>query len=185
MTQPDGHRNGTYSYLDYTTWDGPERWELIEGVPYMMASPTPEHQQILGELFFQFRGGLRDGSCTPYIAPLDVTFEHSDLTNTVVQPDLFVMCGDYIREKRIIGVPALVVEILSPSTAADDLVRKMNLYQRVGVQEYWVVEPDKKIINVYLREGNFLRWTTEHKPGDMVSSTISKELLIDVSAVFA
>ena len=102
-----------------------------------------------------------------------------------MQPDLFVMCGKYGREKRIIGVPTLVVEILSPSTAADDLVRKMNLYQSVSVQEYWVVEPDKKIINVYLREGNFLRWTTEHKSGDMVSSTISKELLIDVSAVFA
>ena len=140
----DGHNDGKYTYLDYTTWDGSERWELIEGVPHMMASPTPEHQHILGELFFQFRGSLRNGSCTPYIAPLDVTFEQSDLTNTVVQPDLFVMCGEYGHDKRIIGVPDLVVEILSPSTAADDLVRKMNLYQRVGVQEYWVIEPDKK-----------------------------------------
>ncbi len=51
MTKTDGHRNRTYTYLNYTMWNGPERWELIAGLPYMMASSTPEHQQILGELF--------------------------------------------------------------------------------------------------------------------------------------
>lgn len=184
MSKPKMDQTETYTYEDYLTWDESERWELIDGVPYLMASPTPAHQLIIGELFFQFRGYLDDKSCTPYLSPLDLTFEENEETNTVVQPDLFVMCGEYGRDKRIVGIPVLVVEILSSSTAANDFVRKLNLYQRVGVQEYWIVSPDERVVNVYLHDGAALHWTAEYNPSDKLSPTMFPDLMIDLSAVF-
>ncbi len=109
MSKPKMDQTKTYTYEDYLTWDESERWELIDGVPYLMASPTPVHQLIIGEFFFQFRGYLDDKPCIPYFSPLDLTFEENEETNTVVQPDLFVMCGEYGRDKRIVGIPVLVV----------------------------------------------------------------------------
>ncbi|MCL6445288.1 MAG: Uma2 family endonuclease [Alicyclobacillus sp.] len=185
MPKPKRDRSETYTYKDYLTWDGPERWELIDGTPYMLASPTHEHQLVLGQLHIEIGQYLRDKDCDVYIAPMDLCFEESFDTKHVVQPDMFVMCGKYGRDKRIVGVPVLVIEVLSPSTAAQDLIRKLNLYQRVKVQEYWIVEPDEKIINVYLHDGTTLRWTAEYKPGDKLNPTMFSDLEIDVSVIFA
>ncbi|MCL6632982.1 MAG: Uma2 family endonuclease [Alicyclobacillus herbarius] len=183
--KPARDRSTTYTYADYLTWDGPERWELVDGVPYLMASPTPEHQQVALQLAAEFGLYLRGKECEAFIAPMDLCFEESLETPHVVQPDLFVMCGEYGRDKRIVGIPVLVVEILSPSTAANDTIRKLNLYQRMNVGEYWIVEPDEKIINVYLHDGSTLRWTAAYTPGDSVSPTRFPDLTIDVSTVFA
>ncbi|MCL6627366.1 Uma2 family endonuclease [Alicyclobacillus shizuokensis] len=185
MAKPAKDRSVHYTYEDYLTWDGPERWELVDGVPYMMASPTPVHQQIALQLATEFGLYLRGKECQAFIAPMDLCFEESMKTPHVVQPDLFVMCGEYGRERRIVGIPVLVVEILSPSTAANDTIRKLNLYQRMNVREYWIVEPDENIINVYLHDGSTLRWTAECKPGDTLSPTMFADLLIDVSTIFA
>lgn len=182
MPKPRNDRR--YTYQDYITWDGPERWELLDGFPYMMASPTPKHQQVLGELFFTFRGYLGDKPCTPFIAPLDVTFEEDEQTNTVVQPDLFVMCGEFHQTSRIVGTPVFVVEILSPSTTANDTIRKLNLYQRTKVQEYWIVESDEKIVNVYLHDGTLLRWTAAYRPGETLSPSMFMDLKMNVSDIF-
>ncbi len=184
VSKPTTNRTKIYTYADYLTWDDSERWELIDGVPYLMAGPTPEHQKILGELFFHLRQHLRDRSCTPYMAPLDLTFEKDELTMTVVQPDVFVMCGEYGHDKGIVGVPVLVIEIISPSTATNDTIRKLNLYQQVGVQEYWIVEPATQIVHVYLRNGSDLRWTREYHPGNMLSPSMFPELMIPISTVF-
>ena len=108
-----------------------------------------------------------------------------DLTTAeVVQPDLFVMGGKYGRDKRIAGVPILVAEILSPSTASHDFVRKMHLYQRVGVKEYWIVDPILKSFNVYRHDGNSLKWQAEHEMGDTLSPSTFPDPAIHVSALF-
>lgn len=184
MSQPITNRTQTYTYREYVTWDGPERWELIDGLPYLMASPTPEHQRILGELFVHFHQPVRSRGCSAYMAPLDLTFDADDSTRTVVQPDLFIMCGDYLREKRIVGTPLLVAEIISPSTATNDTIRKVMLYQRVGVQEYWIVEPDIQILNVCLHDGAFLRWVADYRPGDSVRPSMFAELVVPLATVF-
>ncbi|CAB3392880.1 Uma2 family endonuclease [Kyrpidia spormannii] len=145
MSKPGLHDQVPYTYADYVQWEESERWELLDGVPFMMASPTPEHQEILLRLASAFHTHLSGSRCTPHVGPLDLTFEEDDQTRTVVQPDLFVMCGTYGRSQRIVGIPVLVIEILSPSTASIDFVRKMNIYQRVGVEEYWIVDPALKL----------------------------------------
>lgn len=185
MPHPKRDRSKTYTYADYLTWDGVDRWELIDGIPYMLASLTPEHQQVLGQLHIEIGQHLRGKDCDVYLAPMDLCFEESFDTTHVVQPDLFVMCGKYGRDKRIVGVPVLIVEVLSPSTAANDTIRKLNLYQRFGVQEYWIVEPDERIVNVYLKDGTTLRWTAEYKPGAKLNPIMFTDLQIDVTTIFS
>ena len=185
MPKPTTNQAQPYTYEDYLTWDGPERWELIDGVPYMMASPTPEHQQIALQLGAEFAMYFRGKECRAFIAPMDLCFEQSNKTHYVVQPDLFVMCGTYESDKRIIGTPALVMEVLSPSTATHDLIRKLNLYQRMQVQEYWIIDPVEQRIHVYLHDGTILRWTAEYKPGETLSPSAFADLVINVSTIFS
>ncbi|GGJ04830.1 hypothetical protein GCM10010885_12500 [Alicyclobacillus cellulosilyticus] len=116
---------------------------------------------------------------------MDLTFEDDERTQTVVQPDLFVMCGVYRRERRIIGVPVLVVEVLSPSTATVDTIRKLHLYERVGVKEYWIADPDLKVLFVYQHDGQRLRFVGEVGTGTALRSAALPDLEIDVRHVFA
>ena len=121
-----------YSYADYLTWSDDERWELIDGVPYNM-SPAPilDHQRISGELFRQIANYLIDKTCEVFAAPVDVRFSKSKMKNDkeifdVVQPDIIVVCDkDKIEDDRSCpGAPDIVMEILSPSTASRDVIKK-------------------------------------------------------------
>ena len=185
MTRPKTDRSEHYTYEDYLTWDGPERWELIDGVPYLLASPTAEHQEISARLEHALQTHLRDGECRMYHAPMDLRFEEDLQTERFVQPDIFVMCGTYTRGASVTGVPRLIVEILSPSSVSNDLVRKLNLYQRAGVPEYWVVDPAVRTIHVYHHDGTFLRWIGEYAQGTHLPSVVFEGLQIEIRDVFA
>ena len=136
-----------YTYRDHRQWPDDERWELIGGVAYVMSGPSSPHQGISMEMGRQIANHLRGKRCRPFMAPLDVFLPpihqmDEDDVDTVVQPDLLVVCDSAkIRERGIWGAPDLVVEILSPSTSRKDQNEKYNLYERSGVKEYWVVEP--------------------------------------------
>jgi len=153
--------NKRYTYADYITWPENERWELINGVPYDM-SPAPRllHQDIQACLTSIIYNFLKGKPCKVYGAPVDVVLntpsehpEDEDL-DTVVQPDLVVVCSmDKLRdEKRCIGAPDLVVEILSPSTGYKDETAKLKLYEQNGVREYWIVNPDARYMMIYRLE---------------------------------
>ncbi|CAB3396004.1 Uma2 family endonuclease [Kyrpidia spormannii] len=184
MPRPRASGSGRYTYEDYQTWDGGERWELIDGVPYLLSSPSPEHQQILMQLSVEIGGYLRGKACRAFAAPMDLTFSPDSKTKDVVQPDLFVICDPVPPGPRVIGAPVWIVEILSPSTAANDLIRKMNLYQRAGVREYWIVDPMENRIHVYLHDGTVLRWQREYQPGDTLAPSMFSDLVIQVDQVF-
>ena len=144
-----------YTYEDYCEWDDGERWELINGVPYAMApGPLSDHQTILVQLTWMFQSFLDGKPCRLFIAPFDVRLDVGDEDDTVVQPDLFVVCdSSKLADKRFCkGAPDLVVEILSPSTARHDRLTKLNLYRRAGVREYWIIDPDTKIVQVCVFE---------------------------------
>ncbi|GGJ01716.1 hypothetical protein GCM10010885_08650 [Alicyclobacillus cellulosilyticus] len=185
MPNPSRSRSETYTYADYLTWDGPERWELVDGVAYMLASPSAEHQEVAAALEFVIQSHLQGSDGRLYHAPMDLRFEDAETTSTVVQPDIFVMCGTYHRGTSIIGVPRLVVEVLSPSTAVHDLVRKLNLYQRVGVPEYWIVDPATKTALLYHRdEADHLVLAGEYEAGDTLWSREFAGLRVDLRRVF-
>ncbi|MBU8906008.1 Uma2 family endonuclease [Desertibacillus haloalkaliphilus] len=146
----------TYSYADYLRWSEGERVELIDGFPYFMTpAPSRLHQQILLELGTQFHTQLKGHPCEAYVAPFDVRLaEDEDASDddvfTVVQPDIVVVCDQNKLDKRgCNGVPDLVIEIISPSTASHDYIRKMELYETFGVKEYWIVQPTDQVVMVF------------------------------------
>ena len=132
-----------YTYADYVTWPGDERWELIDGVPYAMSpAPTIGHQRIAGEIHRQLANFLKGKPCEAFIAPVDVRLNADNDDDIVVQPDVLVVCDkNKLDGKCCNGAPDFVVEILSPSTADHDRVNKFQVYVAAGVREYWIVDP--------------------------------------------
>lgn len=133
-----------YTYDDYCLWEG--AWELIDGVPYAMSpAPVPQHQRASIKLALQFEISLKTEceNCAVYL-PLDWKISE----DTVVQPDLLIVCKK-IEKKFLDFTPALVVEILSPSTASKDRGEKMELYASQGVRYYLIADPQFKKLEVY------------------------------------
>jgi len=176
--------NGRYTYADYLTWDDDIRFELIDGVAYMMAAPNVWHQKISRELSFQFTGFLKGKSCEVFAAPISVRLNADTLDDTVVEPDLIVVCDDTkIIKACIKGAPDLVVEILSPSTAQYDKTTKFYSYLRAGVRELWNVDPEAKTLAVnILSDGNYI--THSYTSDDTVPVSVLEGLSINLSEVF-
>lgn len=145
-----------YNYQDLLNWNGPERYELIEGVPVLLASPSRVHQEILTELVRQIANYLDGKSCRVYPAPFSVRLfasqeDSNDDVTTVVEPDISVICDPgKLDDFGCVGAPDLVLEILSPSTARYDRLEKLRLYQQAGVKEYWIVNPADQSVLVLL-----------------------------------
>lgn len=144
-----------YTYGDYRTWADDTRWELVDGYAYAMApAPTRVHQIVVGEFFRQIANQLQGHRCRPFIAPFDVRLprndESDDAIDTVVQPDIVVVCDPAkLDDRGCRGAPDWVIEVLSPSTADHDHRVKRALYERVGVLEYWLVHPTDRTVHVY------------------------------------
>ncbi|MBU1105089.1 MAG: Uma2 family endonuclease [Candidatus Riflebacteria bacterium] len=142
-----------YSYADYLSWDDDKRYEIIDGEVFDMTSPSFTHQSIAGELFRQFADFFEDKPCKAIIAPFDVILlkgaKNDNEIYTVVQPDIMVVCDPKkIEERGIVGAPDLVIEIVSPSTASKDNIRKRALYEEAGVKEFWLVSPSERLVRV-------------------------------------
>lgn len=130
------------------------RHEIIDGVHVMTPSPARRHQQLSRRLLVAIDRYLDDrpGFGEVFHAPFDTLFSPFD----VVVPDLVVVTGDQLEiltEKNVAGAPALVIEILSPGTRRRDIGIKRQLYDRGGVREYWIVDPDASAVTVYRRSG--------------------------------
>jgi len=178
-----------FTYADYKAWElkPGERFELIYGFAYAMSAPNFAHQQIVTMLTSEFFAFLKGKTCQVIVSPLDVRlfYEEDESDDTVVQPDLTVICDPKkIGEEGCRGAPDLVVEILSPSNTAIEMERKLNLYKEAQVREYWVVDPKNKYISVYQwKDGTYLLQT--HKVKDVVRSGVLPGLEIPLSEVFA
>ena len=145
-----GSAIGPYTLEDYLLLPEDRRVELIDGVFYDMASPTTIHQSIAGFLYTKFLDYVmkNKGPCYPFIAPVDVQLDCDD--KTVIQPDVLIVCDrSKYRNGRVFGAPDLVVEVLSPSSKKKDMQIKLSKYYDAGVREYWIVDPEKKILVQY------------------------------------
>ena len=134
---------------DYYALPDERRVELIDGVFYDMASPSPLHQVLLVQLAVQFAPCVEQHpACELFIAPCDVQLDNDKWT--IVQPDLFITCGNENNDpRRIHGAPDFIIEILSPSSRTHDMFRKLNKYRFAGVREYWIIDPEVLKILVY------------------------------------
>lgn len=153
-------KKARYTFADCLTWEESERIEIIGGEAFMMAPPSRAHQEISGALFAQLYNFLEGKKCQVYAAPFAVRlFERDGETpedvDTMVEPDISVVCdGDKLDNHGCKGAPDLVIEILSPSTRRHDRLVKLDLYQRAGVREYWIVDPENKAVQVFLQDGS-------------------------------
>lgn len=151
-----------YSYQDYKEWPADKRWELIGGVPYAMTpAPSTEHQLISGNLFFTIKSYLMSSKkdCMVFYSPYDVLLpeegESEENCSTVIQPDLLVVCDrTKIKEKYCLGAPDWIIEISSPSSPSMDYVKKLHLYEKHGVREYWIINPQKKQVMIFRLKDN-------------------------------
>lgn len=136
-----------YTYDDYILWEG--KWEVIEGVPLAM-SPAPllKHQLVASKLNVEF--GIQLKRCSECNIYQPVDYKVSD--NTVLQPDLLISCVPSSSNKFIDKAPALVAEIISPSTAYKDRHEKFSIYERQGVPYYLIIDPEKEEIEIYSLE---------------------------------
>lgn len=143
-----------HTYADYLGWPDEYRYELIDGEAYLMAGPDLAHQMVVLELGRQLANVLAGKACQPFVAPFDVRLpkpgQSDEQTDTVVQPDVMVVCDPAKIDRRgIRGAPDLIVEVLSPSTAGHDQVLKRQVYERAGVQEFWLVHPTDRVVTIY------------------------------------
>ena len=151
-----------YTFADVLSWDETERIEIINGEAVMMAPPSRIHQKISGEIFRQLANFLEGKRCEVYSAPFGVRLFEKDGdrpedVDTVVEPDITVVCDtSRLDQHGCKGAPELVMEILPPSSRRHDMLVKLNLYQRAGVREYWIVNPDDKDVQVFLLDGSGL-----------------------------
>jgi Uma2 family endonuclease len=173
-----------YTYQDYLTWDDDQRWEIINGYVYSMSpAPNVRHQRISRNMSTVLDLKLSNTKCESFSAPIDVVLSKQD----VVQPDIVIVCEpDIITEKNIQGVPTVVIEILSPSTAKKDRIDKRNLYERSGVREYLLVDPDGRYIECYrLSKDKQYKKSEYYTENDELVLQSVKDLKIDVSDIFA
>ena len=142
------------TYDDFLLFpDDGQRHELIDGEHYVTPSPNTAHQVIVGNLYFVLRTHLEANPTGQlFTAPFDVVFSDFD----IVEPDLLYISAarrhDILTKQHVRGAPDLVVEVGSPGTRRRDETVKRRLYERDGVAEFWIVDPDLEVVRIYRRE---------------------------------
>jgi Uma2 family endonuclease len=177
-----------YSYLDYLRFTFSERVELIKGkIMKMSPAPSRKHQGVVGSINYLFKAYFRNKECKYYVAPFDVRLNipNGKKNHTVVQPDLCVICDvTLLDDAGCNGTPDLIVEILSPSNQKHDLDTKFKLYEEAMVKEYWIVDPNNKVVLVYMLENNKFIGLRPFVEGSIIKSPIFPELKVAVKDVF-
>lgn len=160
--------------------DQSEKWELIEGIPCMTPSPASPHQHLTGLLFARLLVELPEQSGWYLLLDTSVRFAGHD---SEVRPDIAAYRQDHIKDKDELplrAVPALAIECLSPSTAARDISAKRELYHKVGVQEYWVVDPKTGAISLFVHKKAGYEQLSVDPKGFIKSPLLKKSLRIVV-----
>lgn len=184
--------NKRYTYADYIKWKFEERVELLKGKLFKMAAPSTLHQEISGNLYGFMWNYLRKKNCKLYAAPFDVRLPlpqnkvTNDKIDTVIQPDLCVVCDlSKITKNGCNGAPDLVVEILSPGNSRREMRDKFEIYEEAGILEYWVIDPERRSVSRHILEnGKFKVLLPYLMDNDILRSTLFEDLEIDLNEVF-
>lgn len=192
MSKSIEHVSQKYTYIDYVTWPEDKPMELIDGVPYAMTpAPSRIHQKIIVELIRQISTYLHGKSCEVYVAPFDVRltelYESDEVINNVVQPDITIICDKAkLDDKGCKGNPDLIMEIVSPSSVTMDYIKKLYLYEKYSVREYWIIHPIDKIIMVYklIEKGKYAR-PEVYQIDEMVELGIFDDLTVSLAGIFS
>lgn len=175
--------------MTYADWcrlpDDGRLYEILEGELYVSPPPSIDHQRAVRNLAFRLAEYLRrTGAGEVLFAPTGVKLSEDD----VPEPDVVLVLREHagrIGKQAIEGAPDLVVEILSPGTARRDVSTKRAIYQRHGVPEYWIVDPEGRAIEVLvLRAGRYER-TGLYSTGETLRSPLLAGFEMEVAEVFS
>ena len=176
------------TYDDFLLFpDDGKRHELIDGEHYVTPSPNRKHQKISGNLHLLIGVWLEEHPIGQiYYAPFDVIFTMFD----VVEPDLLYMSNEraarVLTDANIKGAPELVVEIGSEGTRGRDETIKRRLYERSGVSEYWVVDPQIDVVRIYRRGAHSFGRPLElgAEAGDTLTTPLLPGLSLPLARIF-
>lgn len=186
MISPAANLKLTYEDYLYFPEDG-RRHELVDGEHFATPAPIPKHQAVVLRLTFHLAGHvLKTGAGELFTGPIDVVLSEVD----VVQPDLLFLSKerlDQISGTRIDGAPDLMVEVLSESTRKRDEIAKRHLYEKHGIREYWVVDPELETCKIYRRSGSTFGDKIElsAEAGDRLTTPLLPNWSLDLEDVFA
>ena len=174
-----------FTYADYLLIDDEKRYEVCEGELIMVPAPATRHQRISWKIEFIIGGYIEENNLGDiFHAPTDVVLAE----DVVVQPDILYVSRErssIIEPRAVMGAPDLVIEIASPSTSFYDTVKKRDFYQRYGVQEFWLVFPEEKAIEVMiLKDGVYSEFASAKEKGKVTSKVLSG-LEVDLMVVFS
>lgn len=176
--------NIKFTYQDYFLLPEDKRYEIIEGELFMVPALGFSHQSVSKNLFRELDDYVRakERGLVLY-APIDVVLSKE----TVVQPDILFISKErlsIITEKNIREAPDLIVEIISPATRKKDQILKRKLYAKFGVEEFWLVDPERKEIEVLsLEKGDYKR-VDVYRRDEILCSPLLKDLRITVDKIF-
>lgn len=175
-----------FTYQDYLRMPEDKRYELMEGEFFVVPSPNEPHQRISAELEYVLQRYVKKQKTGfVYDAPFDVVLSDED----VVQPDIIYVSKErrnIITRNNIQGAPDLVVEILSSKIGYRDRDReiKRKLYGKYGVKEYWIVDPVKQTVAALSLDVDGYRKTGTYNVNTPLTSSLLKDLSIDLKSVF-
>lgn len=165
--------------------DDGKRYQVIEGELFVSPAPRTTHQRIIVQLMAMLHAHVEAFDLgVVYVAPTDVLLSPT----TVVQPDILFIRREnmgIITELNIQGPPDLCIEVLSPGTESLDRERKMAVYARYGVQEYWIIDPMRQTVSIYGHEGDIFVRRIEATGDDVVTSGVLTGFQIIARSVFA
>jgi Uma2 family endonuclease len=180
-----GHSSTKLTYDDYLRFpDDGLRHEIIGGEHYVTPSPVTRHQRISLKLLYLITSYLEERPIGELFgAPFDVVLSTFD----VVVPDIVYLSNErshFLTARNLQGPPDLAIEILSPGTRSRDRRLKRDLYERTGVQEYWMVDPDRDIVTVYRRNtaGDYGE-PVEYVRGQRLESPLVPDLALPVNKI--
>ncbi len=151
-------------------------YELIGGMVMMSPRPAINHQKILRQLTLMTGNYLMNKTCN-VMPEAEV-----ELGEDVFVPDLYIYCDESkLGKQRYKGAPTIVIEILSPSTAFNDLNLKLKSYEKYGVKEYWIVSPNAKSVTIHHFENETVH---EYVLDEVVGSDVFQDLKINLKDVF-
>lgn len=171
------------SWQDYQSFPDDGRCELVDGMPFaMVPAPSIQHQRLIRNLTCQLASFLgKSGKCELFVSPCDVKLSEID----IVQPDLFVVCDKKkIKPTHVEGAPDLVVEVISPKSISFDRLKKMLLYAKFGVGEYWIVNPEPSMVEVFALSGDSFKVHGVFDGTSTLRSAKFRNLKLDLKSVF-
>ncbi len=173
------------TYEDYTKLPDYPRYELIDGEFILTPSPTFDHQGVSFELSYLLAEYLRRNKIGRAVAaPMDVIFDQWN----VCQPDLLFVSNEQasiIKSGRVFGAPDLVMELLSPSNSYLDLTKKKELYERFGVNEYWIVDPMEHSIDIFSNRNGTFELSFSGRGNGKAPSEVLPGFIVNIEELFA